>query len=176
MITDNGIVINDLVVRADGKVKGPWRMFVGAGFGDFSDGNQRSRAWTGFAYRWILSTLTLDTGYRFDFLSFSDSPSNGYFSPQDFTASLLQAHGNGTFGKKGGSYNFGVDTGFQSFTNQGVTTTNDFVIVLNGAVGFPLGRGFRIELFALWGNYAAGSATGFESRQFGLRLRWGGGS
>jgi tetratricopeptide (TPR) repeat protein len=176
VITDNGIVINDYIVRADGKVKGPWRVFSGAGLGDFSDGNRRTRAWAGFAYRWNISTLVLDTGYRFDFMDFSDSPGNGYFSPQDFTANLLQAHGSGTYGTKGGTYNFTVDTGFQSFTNQGVETTNDFVIVIGGAVGHPLGRGFRIEGFALWGNYAAGSATGFESRQLGLRLRWSGGN
>ena len=65
-ITDNEIVVNDYVARVDGKVKAPWRLFAGAGLGDFSDDNRRDRAWAGFAYRWDLSPLTLETGYRFD--------------------------------------------------------------------------------------------------------------
>jgi hypothetical protein len=108
-------------------------------------------------------------------MNYAENPANGYFSPQDFTAHLLQLRGSGSLGSRGGAYNFGLDGGVQSFENFGVATDNDTVIVLSGAVSHPLGRGFALELFALWGNYAAGSATGFESRQIGLRLRWNGG-
>ena len=58
----------------------------------------------------------------------------------------------------------------------GVSVSGDFVLILHGSLTFPLRGGFAIDAFAHWGNYAGLTATGFESREIGVRLRWTGGS
>jgi len=170
-ITDNGILIDDLSLRVNGRVRGPWRVFGGAGQASFSDGNDRTRFWTGFFYRWPLRVFEFETGYRFDFMDFTEDLDHGYFDPSGFTAHLAQVMGRGEYGK-GGTWRFAVDAGLQSFTRGEVKTSNDFVVTLSGAVGYPVGRQVNVELFALWGDYAAQSAAGFETWQAGLRLRW----
>ena len=80
--------------------------------------------------------------------------------------------GRGTFGSNKNTYSFGADIGLQSFTVGGVDVNSDSVLVLSGALGFPLGRNVTLELFGYWGDYAAQTAAGFESRQLGLRFRW----
>jgi Flp pilus assembly protein TadD len=170
-ITDNGIFIDDLTVSVNGRVRGPWQVLGGAGLASFSDDNERTRAWAGFAYRWGLSGMTLDTGYRFDYMDFTEDLDNGYFDPSGFTSHMAQARGWGDYGQ-GGTWRFSVDAGLQSFTRDQVKTSNDFVVTLSGAVGHPVGRRFHIEAFALWGDYAAQSAAGFETWQLGLRLTW----
>jgi len=164
-------VIDDLTVSAYGRVRGPWRVFGGAGRAAFSDDNDRTRLWTGFAYRWPRRGFELETGYRFDFLDFTEDLDNGYFDPSGFTSHLAQARGWGEFGN-GGTWRCAVDAGLQSFTRGEVKTSNDFVVTLSGAVGHPLTRAVGWEFFALWGDYAAQSAAGFETWQVGVRLRW----
>jgi hypothetical protein len=84
---------------------------------------------------------------------------------------MAQARGWGEYGQ-GGTWRFAVDAGLQSFTRDQIKTSNDFVVTLSGAVGHPLGRRFHIEFLALWGDYAAQNAAGFETWQAGLRLTW----
>ena len=114
-ITDNGILIDELTVSVNGRVRGPWRVLGGAGLASFSDDNERTRLWTGFAYRWGLTGMTLDTGYRFDYMDYNEDLDHGYFDPSGFTSHMAQAHGWGEYGD-GGTWRFAVDAGVQSFT------------------------------------------------------------
>ena len=50
--------------------------------------------------------------------------------------------------------------------------SNDVVLIATGTLGFPLGKGLVLELYANRSDYAAVTPSGFESRQLGLRLRW----
>ena len=61
-------------------------------------------------------------------------------------------------------------------------TPRDFVRIDDGLRGIvrqnasrfvvPLTDALTLDAYALWTDYAAGAASGFESRQAGLRLRY----
>jgi len=108
-------------------------------------------------------------------MDYEKQVNRGYFDPSDFTSILAQVRGTGKLGSTRNSYTFGVDTGLQSFTRNGVSVSGDFVLILHGSLTFPLRGGFAIDAFAHWGNYAGLTASGFESREIGVRLLWTGG-
>ena len=62
---------------------------------------------------------------------------------------------------------------WKAFDVSGQSVRNDWVGILDGLVGYPFRDGAAaVELYANYGNYAAQSGSGFESRQLGLRFRW----
>jgi tetratricopeptide (TPR) repeat protein len=171
-ITDNNILFDSFNASASTRVGERWRINAGAGFADFSDGNSRQNLIADANYRLPVSKLALEAGAQLRYMDYAENPRNGYFSPQDFTSMLLQLRGNGTFGARKFTYSFYVAPGLQSFSIQDFDVNNDLVLIATGTLGFPLGKGLVLELFANRSDYAAVTPAGFESRQLGLRLRW----
>jgi len=174
-ITDNRILLDEYSAYFAARAGSRWRLNGSIGNADVSDGNRRRHLWSGFSYRWPFKALKLDSGFRFRYMDFEQDLNNAYFDPSDFHAYLVQLRGGGKYSGNENTYGFSVDAGLQSFTLNGNKIDDDLVVLLAGTLGFPLGEAFVLELTANWGDYAAQTATGFESHQFGLRLRWRGG-
>ncbi len=174
-ITSNQIRFDYVTAGARGRVADRWRPFVDAGYADFSDGNSRTNVLAGFTYETPLSAPQLIVGSSIQATNFAENTNSGYFDPQDFFSTLVNARLNGRFAKTNHTWGASVETGVQSFELNGIDVDNDLVVVLTGVLGFPLNRHLALEVQASWGNYAALTTAGFESRQLGLRLRWRGG-
>jgi len=174
-ITSNNIRIDYLTGGVRGRVADRWRPFVDAGYSDYSDGNSRTNLKAGFTYEWPMRAPRLYVGSTIQVMSFAENTDSGYFDPQNFISPLINARVNGSLGSTNNTWRAAVETGVQSFELNDIKVDNEFVVVVTGVLGFPIGRHFILEAQAAWGNYAALTTAGFESRQLGLRLRWRGG-
>jgi hypothetical protein len=171
-ITSNDIRFDYLTASARGRVADRWRPFADAGYADFSDGNSRTNLLAGFTYEWPMRVPHLYVGSTIQAMNFAENMNSGYFDPQSFISTLINARVNGRFGGTNNTWRAAVETGVQSFELNEIKVDNDFVVVVTGVLGFPIGRSFVLEVQASWGDYAALTTAGFESRQLGVRLRW----
>ena len=170
-ITANNIRFDYLTLATSGRVRGGFTVFGSLGVADVTDDNDRREASAGFDYPLRGEEPRLDVGFTLRTLDYGEDTDGGYFDPQGFVSGLARARTSGDFGERGFTYRVELQAGLQSFTLGGVDTDQDLVTVATGALGVPLGR-FVLELRAGWGDYAAQTAGGFESREIGLGLRW----
>ncbi len=152
-----------------------WRTDAGLGTWNISDGNRRQNADAGFWYQWVFGESRIETGYRFRYVNYDESLDNGYFDPQDYAVNLAQLRASGKFGANEYYYDVGIEAGFESFTLDGIDVDNEQVAGLNARMGFPIGGGAAVEVFATISNVALATPGGFGTRQFGVRVRWQGG-
>jgi hypothetical protein len=171
-ITNNNITFDQLEARTEAAVGERFRIQVGVGVADFSDDNDRVTANAGFMYRVPLQKVTMQVGYTARAMDYDQNLSNGYFDPQNFLAHLAQLRVNDEYGSRGNYYRLYLDTGVQSFTVGGVDVSGDTVLVVGGTAGFPVAKRMTLEAYAEYGDYAATTASGFESTTVGLRLLW----
>jgi hypothetical protein len=65
-----------------------------------------------------------------------------------------------------------LEGGLQSFDQSAVHVSNDQVLGGSALLGYPLTEALALEATYFHSDYALQSATGFSSRQFGLRVRY----
>ena len=171
-IANNNITFDQLEARTNGAVGERFRVHAGVGVADFSDDNDRVTANAGFMYRVPVRKVTMHVGYTARAMDYDQDLANGYFDPQDFLAHLAQLRVSDEYGDRGNYYRLHLDTGVQSFTVGGVDVNNDTVLVIGGTVGFPVAKRMTLEAYAEYGDYAATTASGFESTVVGVRLLW----
>jgi len=172
LIVDNAIVVDAYSASVSGRLGERFRVEGNAGVWDLSDGNRRRNAGAAGWYTWPGLPLTLETGYAFVYSDFRDDTSGGYFDPSNFRAHLLRGAARGKFGKTSAYYEATLEAGLQSFRRDGVKVSNDDVLGFTGLAGYPVARGFNLELLASRNDYAVQSAGGFRVRQIGVRLRY----
>lgn len=171
-ITDAGITFDQVELRTSGAVGERFRVHAAVGSADFSDHNSRKTANVGFLYKVPVRKVTMHVGYTARAMDYDQDLANGYFDPQDFLAHLAQLRLSDEYGNRGNYYRLQLDTGLQSFTVSGVDVNNDTVLVIGGTLGFPLAKRMTLEAYVEHGDYAAATASGFESTAVGLRLLW----
>ena len=185
-ITDNNIRFDQFEVRAEGVIGDRFRIHAGAGAADFSDDNDRLTADAGFMYRVPVRKVTMHAGYTARAMDYDQLDlASGYFAPQDFVAHLAQLRVNDEYGNRGNYYRLNLDAGVQSFTVGAldpmgmpmpmpitVDVNDDTVLVIGGTFGFPVAKRMTLEAYAEHGDYAATTASGFESTVVGVRLLW----
>jgi Flp pilus assembly protein TadD len=170
-ILDAGIVTTNYGVRLHGEPGERFRMTLGAGGADYSDDNQQRNADVGFWFRLPVRAINLQIGYVGRYLDFDRDLDHGYFDPQDFRSHVGQVLGRGTFGASRAFWDVRIESGNQSFTLSGRDVKNEELFGWFATLGFPLGRAASLEFFGGKSDYALQAATGFESEQYGIRLR-----
>jgi tetratricopeptide (TPR) repeat protein len=155
-----------------GRVGERWRVHATAGMWDISDGNARTSLDAGAKYLWSIGRTRFETGYVFRYMDYDDDLDNGYFDPSDFTAHLARFRARDRFGKSRAYWDVTLEGGIQSFTRGDVEVSDDQVFATRALVGVPVADGVNLELYAMHSDFALQSGSGFESDQFGLRLRW----
>ena len=171
-ITDNNIRFDQLEVRVAGAVGERFSVHAGAGVADFTDDNDRVTGNAGFLYRVPIRKVRMQVGYTARAMDYGLNTGNGYFTPQDFLAHLALLRVAGEYGERGNYYRLYLDAGVQSFTLGGVDVNDDTVLVIGGTAGFPVAKRLKLEAYAEHGDYAATTASGFESIVVGVRLLW----
>jgi tetratricopeptide (TPR) repeat protein len=170
-ILDEGITTTTYGVRLHGDPGDYFRMTLGIGGATFSDDNERLNGDIGLWLRLPAPRMTLQVGYVGRYLDFDQDLPHGYFDPQDFQSHIGQLLGRGNFGSTRSYWDFRVEAGVQSFTLGERKIENDEMFGWLATLGFPLGRVASLEIFGGKSDYALQSATGFESEQYGIRLR-----
>jgi hypothetical protein len=173
-LTDNGILVDDFVASAGARFGSRWRADVATSAASISDGNDRAALVAGFSFRPPVTGVVLETGYRGRYLDYDQDLDSGYFDPQQFTSHLGQVRASGGIAATRHTYSVTFEAGVQSFTSGDVKVNNDTVFIASGTLGLSLGRGSVLEFFAGFSDYAAQTASGFESSRFGLRYRFKG--
>jgi thioredoxin-like negative regulator of GroEL len=170
-ILDAGITTTSYGVRLHGDPGDYFRMTLGTGGASYSDDNRQQNADVGLWLRLPVRAFTLQIGYVGRYLDFDHDFDNGYFDPQDFRSHVGQLLGRGNFGTTRAYWDFRVESGVQSFTLGGRDVKNEELLGWFATLGLPLGRAASLELFGGKSDYALQAATGFESTQYGVRLR-----
>lgn len=147
-----------------------WIIDGGAAYADFSDDNTRMTADGTILYRWPARALSIDTGYSYRYLDFDHSSFHGYFDPQNYNAHSLQLRIGHRF-TSGVEFHVTGEGGLQSFEHRGVKKDNDRFAAGTAILTFPLGRMLLLDLSAAKSQSAISAASGFESTQYGVRLR-----
>jgi len=171
-ILDNEIDITSVTFAASGLAAPRVRIETDAGYGYFSDGNNRYNADGGAWYVWSWPNRSLLLGGVLRYLTFSEDLNDGYFDPQNLIAALGSLRSNGAIGSSKWDYEASVEAGVQRYTFNGAETTGKPLFNLYGLVAYPLPHGVSFQLYAAYGNSSTASGPGFDSITYGARLRW----
>jgi tetratricopeptide (TPR) repeat protein len=173
----NEVTVDAWRIRADATPWPAWRFSGGYAHGTLDAlgadvENRRDGLDLGGWYRHLFGRVHTEWGLVFRSLDCDRDLDLGYFDPQDFRSQLLQGRAFGPFGGSKAYWDVSLEGGLQSFDVSGEHVSNDQVLGGSALFGYPVTDAFALEATLLASDYALQSATGFRSRQFGLRLRW----
>ena len=114
-------------------------------------------------------TWLVGAGYRS--FSYDENFDNGYFDPQDYFTYFALLGARGRFGSSAATWDFASEIGLQTFTLGGIETRDDQNLSGILTLGFPVSKWVTFEVYAAHSDSAVQTATGFESDQYGARLR-----
>ena len=139
-----------------------------AGSGD----NTRRGASLALARTFAAGAASIDLGLTLRWFDYAEDLDLGYFDPQDFRAALVPCRARGTFGTTRAYWDLNAEAGVQAYALSGDARGPELALAATGLAGIPLGRDLALEAFGMWSDYGAQAVAGFESAQFGIRLRW----
>ncbi len=173
----NQVTVDEWRLRGDAAPWPAWRFSGGYSRGTLDAlgadvENDRNGFDLGGWYRQPFGRISTEFGYIFRYLDYAHDLDLGYFDPQDFTSHLLQGRAFGPFGSSKAYWDLSLEGGLQSFDLTGEHVSNDQVLGGSALFGYPVTDALAVEATFLASDYALQSATGFRSRQAGLRLRW----
>jgi tetratricopeptide (TPR) repeat protein len=134
---------------------------------DYSDSNNANDFQFSTSYAFFTPNPIVNTGYRFRYLDFNRQSRNGYFDPDDFMSHQLFI-----------SLYFETETfygyfepfaGHQSYRRYG-EKNDDIIGGGYGHIGLNLSRRIAFEVSGEGGNYALGTAGGWNYYMVGFRL------
>lgn len=134
---------------------------------DYSDSNNASDFQLSTSYAFFKPNPTLNVGYRFRYLDFNRQSRNGYFDPDDFMSHQLFI--SMYFETKRFYGYFEPFVGHQSYRRYG-EKNDDIIGGGYGLIGMNLSRRMSFELLGEGGNYALGTAGGWNYYMVGFRL------
>jgi tetratricopeptide (TPR) repeat protein len=173
----NKVTVDEWRLRADTTPWPAWRLGGGYARGELDalgpdTENTRDGLDVGAWYRHPFGRITGEVGYIYRFLDYAQDLDLGYFDPQDFTSHLLQVRAFGPLLQTKAYWDLTLEGGLQSFDQSAVHVSNDQVLGGSALLGYPLTEALALEATYFHSDYALQSATGFSSRQFGLRVRY----
>jgi len=133
----------------------------------YSDANDADDFQLAARYAVPLPFPKVATGYRFRYWDFRRQSRSGYFDPNHFTSHQIFVS---LYAEKNAFY-VSLDPygGYQSFTRYGEKTSG-FFAGFSASAGWRMKKCTSFELDGEGGNYAAGTAAGFNYYQVGGRL------
>ncbi len=179
-VVDRDITFESLNAGAEGLL-GEFKVGLSGGLADFSDDNSRIHFTTHFLYPWDLAgDVHIELGYRFRFMDFDQNLDNGYFDPQSFYSNLVLFTARGPLFAPRADWAVRLEGGIQSFDQDeneelflaGGEEDNESVFGWEVRFGIDLPRRLRLEAYYGETDYALNSATGFESDQWGILVRY----
>ena len=166
-LIENGVRYTDYSVSA-ARPFGRTRLNASLSHRRFSDDNYANDFSVGPRYTLVPGSLRVDVGYKFRYLDFDRQSGSGYFDPDQFFSHQLLLT---VYYEKENFYAYMEPYyGRQSFDRNGVSSDDEFEGG-SALAGYKVGRG-AIEVSGERGNYAVGSATGFEYYMVGLTVRY----
>jgi len=135
---------------------------------DYSDDNASSDVQLALAHTFRLKNPRIGMGYRFRYLNFDRETASGYFDPSDY----VSHQGFVSFSYETKRLHLSLEPyfGHQSFHRMG-NTNDDIFGGGTGVAGIRLTRNVSLEIRGEGGNYAVGSAAGFNYFQAGVGLQ-----
>lgn len=167
-----GNTIDAYSAHAGGRIGERWRAALTLGDWEISDGNSRKSLDAEGAFLFPLGRARAEVGYRLRGMDYDRDLDNGYFDPQDFNAHLAFFHARARFARSDNYWDLQVEGGIQSFRLGGEEVSGDRVFAVTALLGFPFAERYTLEVYGNYSEYAWQAASGFESHQTGLRLRW----
>ncbi len=137
-------------------------------YSDYSDSNNADDLRLGARYAVTLAPpLKIATGYRFRYWSFRRQSGSGYFDPEGFRSHQVFV----SFRAERNGYYAYLEpyTGYQSFTRYDERSGHTF-FGISGSAGWTMKKCTSFEINGEGGNYAGGTAAGFNYSLIGFRL------
>lgn len=145
------------------------RLSINGGYSyrDYSDDNNAHDFQLSSVYTIYIKDPTINLGYRFRYLDFKRQSGSGYFDPNNFISHQIFIT---LYYEKGRLYSYLEPYGgHQSFKRYG-SRSRDFFSGVYGTLGYKISKNVLFEINADGGNYAIGTATGFNYYLIGVRL------
>jgi tetratricopeptide (TPR) repeat protein len=134
---------------------------------DYSDNNSANDFLFSPSYILYIKKPVIKSGYRFRYLDFERQSGSGYFDPSDFISHQVFVS---LYLEREKFYCYLEPyAGYQSFKRNG-KKTDDFFGGGYGTFGYGISENASFEMNAEGGNYALGTAAGWEYYLIGLRL------
>ncbi len=171
-ILDTATEVTSLTFGASGMASPRSRIEGSVGYGDFADGNARALADAGAWYVGRSARRSLLAGGVVRYLNYAEDLDNGYFDPSGLVAALLSLRSDGSLGASAWRYEAAAEAGVQSYTFNGVRTSQKPLWNVYGLIARPLPHGISFQIYAALGNSTTAEGPGFTSRSYGARLRF----
>jgi tetratricopeptide (TPR) repeat protein len=173
VLLDTAQLIENGIVRTSGtlglsEILSP-RLTLSEGYtrSGYSDSNDADDLRLGARYAVMLAPLKIATGYRFRYWSFRRQSGSGYFDPEGFRSHQVFVS---FYAERNGLYAYLEPyTGYQSFTRYDERSGHTF-FGMSGSAGWTMKKCTSFEINGEGGNYAGGTAAGFNYSLIGFRL------
>jgi hypothetical protein len=167
-LIEKEIRFTNLSLYTSQRLTNRFSIFGSYSYRDYSDDNKANDFLLSPSYTLSLKNPTINLGYRFRYLNFSRQSQSGYFDPNDFTSHQIYAS---LYMEKGKYYVYLEPYGgYQDYRRYG-EHNNGYFGGGYGSFGVNLSRNIAVEFNAEGGNYALGTAAGFNYYLVGFRLQ-----
>jgi len=174
MMTDTAALIENRIVRTGGAISLgqniTQRLSLSESYAhtSFSDSNHSDNILIGARYALTLASPRIAAGYRFRSWNFERQSNGGYFDPNNFTSHQIYLS---LYAEQGGWYaSLEPYAGLQSFTRNDEYSSHSFYGAV-ASTGWTIKKCTAFEINGEGGNYAGGTASGFNYYQVGFRLK-----
>ena len=173
---DDGIVLNTFSASVTNRIASNWLFDGEVGYWDIDDNlgvnNSRLSTTAGLRYRRLFGgRIPLEAGYNFQYFTYKESFGASFFSPSFYRGHRFDI---GVGGPLGSIFDFQARgaAGVQSFDY----VSHEPLWTASGTLGLRLGSGYKLQVYGTRGDFLMLSNFPVTTEQFGLRLRWQGGS
>lgn len=166
-IIENGIRLTNYNIYISQEITDKFTIYGGYTYNDYSDDNYSHDMQIVPSYLIYSGNPSITLRYRLRYLNFAHHTDSGYFNPEDFFSHQLYAS---VFYAKNKFYMY-LDPyiGQQSFTLFG-DRSDDFLAGGYGSIGYEVTKDISFEVYGEGGNYALGTAGGWNYYNVGLKL------
>lgn len=166
-LIENNIRVTKTVIYLSHPITDRLSFYTSYIYSDYSDENNSHDFLFSPKYRIRINNPTIDLGYKLRYLDFNRQSRGGYFDPDNFLSHQIFA---AVYFKLKNFYGYLEPYfGYEDFSRYGEKDHSTFGGG-SGYLGYKFSKHFSFEVTGEGGNYALGTAAGWNYYMFGARL------
>lgn len=168
-ILENRVRYTQMLVEGDYELHARFRPRIKSEYNEYTDNNGEVRAKLDIPYRFLLSPVNSQIGYRIEYAKFRRQSGSGYFDPSELVSN--QGFLAVWSWSETAWYYFEISSGQQAIRRNGSSNTDTFVAFYS-EMEFRIHPQLSVGAFLEGGDYSLASASGFTYFQGIATLIW----